>query len=185
MLVNLRSIRKVISYGGCVVQLFMFLALGATECVLLPVMSFDSRIIKVDFSVCPGPILDTLAASCMNPLMEWNLHPKRKEGNMWSQVIEKDNGSSFEGFILVGFSDRPRLELVLFVVVLSFYLLTLLGNVTIILLSALDSRLHTPMYFFLANLSFLDMCFTTGSIPQMLYNLWGPDKTISYVGCAI
>ncbi|OBS71749.1 hypothetical protein A6R68_13674, partial [Neotoma lepida] len=56
---------------------------------------------------------------------------------------------------------------------------------TIILLSALDSRLHTPMYFFLANLSFLDMCFTTGSIPQMLYNLWGPDKTISYVGCAI
>ncbi|CAO2595406.1 Putative olfactory receptor 2W6 [Lemmus lemmus] len=55
----------------------------------------------------------------------------------------------------------------------------------IILLSALDSRLHTPMYFFLANLSFLDMCFTTGSIPQMLYNLWGPDKTISYVGCAI
>ncbi|XP_031214214.1 putative olfactory receptor 2W6 [Mastomys coucha] len=104
---------------------------------------------------------------------------------MWLQVMEKENTSSFEGFILVGFSDRPHLELILFVVVLSFYLLTLLGNMTIILLSALDSRLHTPMYFFLANLSFLDMCFTTGSIPQMLYNLWGPDKTISYVGCAI
>ncbi|EFB21576.1 hypothetical protein PANDA_016828, partial [Ailuropoda melanoleuca] len=99
--------------------------------------------------------------------------------------MEKDNTSSFEGFILVGFSDRPHLELILFVVVLAFYLLTLLGNMTIILLSALDSRLHTPMYFFLANLSFLDMCFTTGSIPQMLYNLWGPDKTISYLGCAI
>ncbi|XP_003829747.2 putative olfactory receptor 2W6 [Pan paniscus] len=88
-------------------------------------------------------------------------------------------------FILVGFSDRPHLELIIFVVVLIFYLLTLLGNMTIVLLSALDSRLHTPMYFFLANLSFLDMCFTTGSIPQMLYNLWGPDKTISYVGYAI
>lgn len=103
---------------------------------------------------------------------------------MWSQVMEKDNASSPEGFVLLGFSDRPRLELVLFVVVLAFYLLTLLGNVTIILLSALDSRLHTPMYFFLANLSFLDLCFTTGSIPQMLYNLRGPDKTISYLGCA-
>ncbi|XP_039079481.1 putative olfactory receptor 2W6 isoform X2 [Hyaena hyaena] len=95
------------------------------------------------------------------------------------------NQLSHPGFILVGFSDRPHLELTLFVVILIFYLLTLLGNLTIILLSALDSRLHTPMYFFLANLSFLDMCFTTGSIPQMLYNLWGPDKTISFVGCAI
>lgn len=99
--------------------------------------------------------------------------------------MERHNISSSEGFILVGFSDRPHLELVLFVVVLTFYLLTLLGNVAIISLSALDPRLHTPMYFFLANLSFLDMCFTTGSIPQMLYNLWGPDKTISYLGCAI
>lgn len=99
--------------------------------------------------------------------------------------MDKDNTSSFQGFILVGFSDRPHLELILFVIVLIFYLLTLFGNVTIVLLSILDSRLHTPMYFFLANLSFLDMCFTTGSIPQMLYNLWGPDKTISYLGCAI
>ncbi|XP_015349651.1 putative olfactory receptor 2W6 [Marmota marmota marmota] len=97
----------------------------------------------------------------------------------------RQNASSSDGFILVGFSDRPRLELGLFVVVLAFYLLTLLGNMAIILLSALDARLHTPMYFFLANLSFLDVCFTTGSIPQMLYNLGGPDKTISYVGCAV
>ncbi|XP_040105825.1 olfactory receptor 2B2-like [Oryx dammah] len=104
---------------------------------------------------------------------------------MWSQVMENDSTSAFEGFILVGFSDRPHLELILFVVVLTFYLLTLLGNMTIILLSVVDSRLHTPMYFFLANLSFLDMCFTTGSIPQMLYNLQGADKTISYLGCAI
>ncbi|XP_036623203.1 putative olfactory receptor 2W6 [Trichosurus vulpecula] len=99
--------------------------------------------------------------------------------------MERSNNSFLEGFILVGFSDRPRLEMILFVVVLFFYLLTILGNMTIIFLSALDSRLHTPMYFFLANLSFLDMCFTTGSIPQMLYNLWGPDKSITYLGCAI
>ncbi|XP_063115841.1 putative olfactory receptor 2W6 [Cavia porcellus] len=104
---------------------------------------------------------------------------------MWSQPMEKCNASAFEGFILVGFSDRPRLELVLFVVVLTFYLFTLLGNAAIVWLAALAPRLHSPMYFFLANLSFLDVCFTTGSVPQMLYNLRGPDKTISYVGCAV
>ncbi|XP_001508004.3 putative olfactory receptor 2W6 [Ornithorhynchus anatinus] len=93
--------------------------------------------------------------------------------------------SLLAGFILVGFSDRPRLEMVLFGVVFVFYLLTLFGNMTIILLAALDLRLHTPMYFFLTNLSFLDLCYTTSSIPQMLYNLRGPDKTISYLGCAI
>nr|XP_012807233.2 olfactory receptor 2W3-like [Jaculus jaculus] len=88
-------------------------------------------------------------------------------------------------FILLGFSDRPGLEHVLFVFVLIFYLATLAGNVIIILVSCLDPFLHTPMYFFLTNLSFLDLCFTTSSIPQLLFNLSGLDKTISYVGCAI
>ncbi|KAM7322669.1 hypothetical protein ACRRTK_018174 [Alexandromys fortis] len=97
--------------------------------------------------------------------------------------MEKNNRSSIGGFILVGFSDRPRLELILFVIVLSFYLLTLLGNMTIILLSALDSRLHTPMYFFLSNLSFMDLCLTTCTVPQTLFNFKGKDKTITYGGC--
>ncbi|KAG8505928.1 putative olfactory receptor 2B8 [Galemys pyrenaicus] len=75
--------------------------------------------------------------------------------------MEENNGSSFTGFILLGFSDRPQLELVLFVVLLIFYSFTLLGNTTIIALSRLDPNLHTPMYFFLSNLSFLDLCYTT------------------------
>ena len=82
-------------------------------------------------------------------------------------------------FILLGFSDRPHLERILFVVILIAYLLTLVGNTTIILVSRLDPHLHTPMYFFLAHLSFLDLSFTTSSIPQLLYNLNGHDKTIS------
>nr|XP_010598977.1 olfactory receptor 2W3-like [Loxodonta africana] len=85
----------------------------------------------------------------------------------------------------MGFSDRPRLEQILFVFVLIFYLVSLVGNIIIILVPRLDSSLHTPMYFFLTNLSFLDLCFTTSSIPQLLFNLSGPDKTISYTGCAI
>ncbi|KAM4871187.1 putative olfactory receptor 2W6 [Urocitellus parryii] len=93
------------------------------------------------------------------------------------------NDSSFQAFILVGFSDRPRLERVLFASVLVFYVLALVGNAAIFLLSLADARLHTPMYFFLGNLSFLDLCFTTSIVPQLLWNLWGPDKTISYHGC--
>ncbi|XP_048203297.1 olfactory receptor 2J3-like [Perognathus longimembris pacificus] len=100
-------------------------------------------------------------------------------------MMEKINTSSNDYFILLGFSNWPHLEAVLFVVILIFYLLTLIGNLFIIVLSYLDSNLHTPMYFFLSNLSVLDLCYTTSSLPQLLFNLWGPDKTISYAGCMI
>lgn len=95
------------------------------------------------------------------------------------------NSTSLHDFILLGFSDHPKLEMALSGVVATFYLITLVGNTAIILASLLDSHLHTPMYFFLRNLSFLDLCFTTSIIPQMLVNLWGPHKTISYGGCVI
>ncbi|XP_030172806.1 putative olfactory receptor 2B8 [Lynx canadensis] len=97
--------------------------------------------------------------------------------------MDPKNGSSFTGFILLGFSDRPQLERVLFVVLLIFYLLTLLGNTSIIALSRLDPHLQTPMYFFLSNLSFLDLCYTTSTVPQLLVHLRGPDKSISFAGC--
>ncbi|XP_048081495.2 putative olfactory receptor 2B8 [Ursus arctos] len=97
--------------------------------------------------------------------------------------MEQKNGSSFTGFVLLGFSDRPQLELVLFVVLLIFYLFTLLGNTTIIALSHLDPHLQTPMYFFLSNLSFLDLCYTTSTVPQLLVHLRGTDKSISFGGC--
>ncbi|XP_057555796.1 olfactory receptor 2H1-like [Hippopotamus amphibius kiboko] len=95
------------------------------------------------------------------------------------------NHSSPVDFLLLGFSEHPGLERILFVVVLISYLLTLVGNTLIILLSVLDPRLHSPMYFFLSNLSFLDLCFTTSCVPQMLVNLWGPRKTITFLGCSV
>ncbi|XP_029800947.1 olfactory receptor 2W1-like [Suricata suricatta] len=97
--------------------------------------------------------------------------------------MSQNNYTSLQGFILLGFSDHPKLEMVLSGVVTLFYFITWVGNTAIILASLWDARLHTPMYFFLRNLSFLDLCYTTSIIPQMLVNLWGPDKTISYVGC--
>ncbi|KAM5298400.1 LOW QUALITY PROTEIN: uncharacterized protein ACOB6Z_016998 [Ctenodactylus gundi] len=354
MLVNLGSIKKGISYGGCVAQLFMFLALGATECVLLAVMSFDRFVAicrplyysvimhqrlclllaaaswtigfsnsvwlsaltlqlplcgprVIDHFLCEVPALlklscvDTTAneaelffvsvlfhlipltlilmsyafisqavlkiqsaegrqkafgtcgshlvvvslfygtaismylqppspsskdrgkmvslfygiiAPMLNPLIYTlrnkevkeafkrlsksllnqeirkspEILPKAATGpnrRCKGKIMGKSNDSSEYGFILVGFSDRPKLEMVLFIVNLTLYSVAVLGNSTIILVCILDPRLHTPMYFFLANLSFLDLCFSTSCIPQMLVNLWGPDKTISYAGCVV
>ncbi|XP_004468858.1 olfactory receptor 2W1-like [Dasypus novemcinctus] len=99
--------------------------------------------------------------------------------------MDQSNYSSPHGFILLGFADHPKLEVMLSGVVTIFYLITLVGNTAIILATLLDSHLHTPMYFFLRNLSFLDLCFTTSIIPQMLVNLWGPDKSISWGGCIV
>ncbi|XP_048205233.1 olfactory receptor 2H2-like [Perognathus longimembris pacificus] len=99
-------------------------------------------------------------------------------------MITLCNGSHSD-FILLGFSDKPYLEKVLFWVILIFYCLTISGNMIIILVSWKDPKLQIPMYFFLSNLSFLDLCFTSSCVPQMLVNFWGPGKTISYLGCAI
>ncbi|XP_070108854.1 olfactory receptor 2W3-like [Equus caballus] len=95
------------------------------------------------------------------------------------------NDSTQGNFILLWYSDSPHLERIHFVVILIAYLLTLVSNTTIILVFQLDFHFHTPMYFFLTHLYFLDLSFTTSSIPQLLCNLSGGDKTIGYTGCAI
>ncbi|XP_069344560.1 olfactory receptor 2G3-like [Eulemur rufifrons] len=95
------------------------------------------------------------------------------------------NSSVNGDFILAGFSDQPWLEKILFLVVLISYLLTLVGNTIIILISLVDPKLKTPMYFFLTHLSLVDICFTTSIVPQLLWNLKGPTKTITSLGCAI
>ncbi|XP_037699958.1 putative olfactory receptor 2B8 [Choloepus didactylus] len=97
--------------------------------------------------------------------------------------MERANNTMFSGFILLGFSDRPHLETALFVVILTVYFLSFLGNATIIFLSIMDPHLHTPMYFFLSNLSFMDLCLNTCTIPQTLVNFKGKDKIITYGGC--
>ncbi|MBZ3887189.1 Olfactory receptor 2B11 [Sciurus carolinensis] len=95
------------------------------------------------------------------------------------------NESHPEVFILLGFADRPWLELSLFIILLITYPMAIMGNMSIILVSILDPCLHSPMYFFLTNLSFLDICLTTSIVPQMLINLGSTKKAISYVGCAV
>ncbi|XP_074838542.1 olfactory receptor 10A4-like [Carettochelys insculpta] len=86
--------------------------------------------------------------------------------------------------ILVGFSYLNKLQILLFLVLLVIYFVTLMGNLLVILLIKLSPSLHTPMYFFLVNLSFLEICFTTSMVPQLLVHLLVEEKTISIVGCA-
>ncbi|XP_060110710.1 olfactory receptor 4E1-like [Heteronotia binoei] len=86
-------------------------------------------------------------------------------------------------FILVGLSNDPKTQLVLFVVFLVLYLLTLTGNFLIVVTIMHDRALHTPMYFFLSNLSFIDICHSTVTVPKMLADFLSSEKTISFGGC--
>ncbi|XP_021028263.1 olfactory receptor 8B4-like isoform X1 [Mus caroli] len=92
------------------------------------------------------------------------------------------NSSSVTKFILVGFSDQPALQLPLFFFFLGIYVLTVIGNLGLITLIGLNSSLHTPMYFFLFNLSFIDFCYSCVFTPKMLSDFVS-ENIISYMGC--
>ncbi|XP_036989853.1 olfactory receptor 8J2-like [Artibeus jamaicensis] len=95
------------------------------------------------------------------------------------------NISQVTEFILMGISDRPELQIPLFFVFLVIYGLTVAGNLGIITLSSVDSRLQTPMYFFLRNLAVVNLGNSTVIAPKMLVNFLVSKKTISYYGCAV
>ncbi|XP_006112386.2 olfactory receptor 10A4-like [Pelodiscus sinensis] len=100
------------------------------------------------------------------------------------EIDPGENQTISSVFILVGFSYLKKMQILLFLVLLVVYLLTLMGNLLVILLILLNPSLHTPMYFFLVNLSFLEICFTTSVVPQLLIHLLVDEKTISIHGCA-
>ncbi|XP_047387144.1 olfactory receptor 7A10-like [Sciurus carolinensis] len=97
--------------------------------------------------------------------------------------MEPGNSTRVSEFLLQGFSEDPELQPLIFGLFLSMYLVTVLGNLLIILATISDSHLHTPMYFFLSNLSFVDICFTSTTIPSMLVNIQTQRKTITYTSC--
>ncbi|KFO24353.1 olfactory receptor 7D4 [Fukomys damarensis] len=93
------------------------------------------------------------------------------------------NYTYFLEFLLLGLSEDPERQPLLFGLFLSMYLVAVLGNLLIILVVSSDSHLHTPMSFFLSNLSFVDICFVSTTIPKMLLNIQAQSKGISYVEC--
>ncbi|XP_057580260.1 olfactory receptor 13F1 [Hippopotamus amphibius kiboko] len=96
----------------------------------------------------------------------------------------KANLTSATIFFFLGFSSYPKVEVIIFVLCLLMYLIALLGNIILISITILDSRLHTPMYFFLSNLSCLDISYTSSAFPPMLINFVSGKNTMSFSGCA-
>uniref|UniRef100_A0A8C8XYL8 Olfactory receptor n=1 Tax=Panthera leo TaxID=9689 RepID=A0A8C8XYL8_PANLE len=86
-------------------------------------------------------------------------------------------------FILLGFSEYPELQMPLFLVFLTIYTVTVLGNLGMIMIIQINPKLHTPMYFFLSHLSLVDFCYSTVVTPKLLENLIVEDRTISFTGC--
>ncbi|XP_054418111.1 olfactory receptor 7D2-like [Pteronotus mesoamericanus] len=97
--------------------------------------------------------------------------------------MKAGNKTGILEFILLGLSEDPKLQPLIFGLFLSMYLATLLGNLLIVLIISSDSHLQTPMYFFLSNLSLIDICFSTTIVPNMLVNIQTQSKAISYVNC--
>ncbi|KAM4049149.1 olfactory receptor 5V1-like [Anomaloglossus baeobatrachus] len=95
------------------------------------------------------------------------------------------NESIISEFILLGLSNVPDLDIVLFFVFLLMYVVCMTGNLIIIIITNIDPALNTPMYFFLGNLSFLDVLCTTSTIPNMLANFFSERKVITFHGCVI
>ncbi|XP_036620367.1 olfactory receptor 1020-like [Trichosurus vulpecula] len=95
-----------------------------------------------------------------------------------------ENQTEAKEFVLLGLSDDPELKLILFVVFFFIYIATMMGNLGMIILITIDSKLHTPMYFFLSSLSFVDACYSSAVTPKMLVNLLAENKAISRNGCA-
>ncbi|XP_078503119.1 olfactory receptor 5G3-like [Lissotriton helveticus] len=99
--------------------------------------------------------------------------------------MERQNRTSVTEFILLGLTDDLYLQILLFVIFSFVYFATLLGNIVIFMLIWNDPLLQNPMYFFLSNLAFVDLCFSTTVTPNMLVNFLRARKTISFSGCAV
>ncbi|VFV33565.1 olfactory receptor 5d18 [Lynx pardinus] len=103
-------------------------------------------------------------------------------------ALDEGNQSSVTIFILLGFSEYPHLQAPLFLMFLTIYTVTLvgnLGNIGMIVIIKINSKLHTPMYFFLSHLSFVDFCYSSIIVPKTLANLVVEDRTISFPGCIV
>ncbi|XP_014635123.1 PREDICTED: olfactory receptor 5D13-like [Ceratotherium simum simum] len=119
---------------------------------------------------------DTAYGNCKVINFEVYMYTKEKKQN-------QENQSGGVTFVLLGFSEYPELQVPLFLVFLTIYTVTVLGNLGMMLIIKMDPKLHTPMYFFLSHLSFVDFCYSTVVTPKLLENLVVEDRTISFTGC--
>nr|XP_056720560.1 olfactory receptor 1020-like [Euleptes europaea] len=103
----------------------------------------------------------------------------------FEEINNRTNQTIVTNFILLGFSDNSDLQVLLFLSFLAIYLLTVAGNIVIIVLVVTDLHLHIPMYLFLGNLSCLEICYTSTILPRLFFSLLTGDRTISVHGCIL
>ncbi|XP_058391097.1 olfactory receptor 8U9-like [Diceros bicornis minor] len=95
------------------------------------------------------------------------------------------NTSELSEFFLVGLTNDPQLQPILFALFFFIYVVTVVGNLGLLALTVVSPQLHTPMYFFLSNLSFLDFCYSSVTVPKMLMGFFSGCQTISFSGCVV
>ncbi|XP_047386432.1 olfactory receptor 7A17-like [Sciurus carolinensis] len=183
MLVNMQTQSKVITFEGCIVQMHFFIVLTGLENFLLAVMAYDRFVAichPLHYTVTMNPWLCMLLV-----MVSWILGVLHALSHqiLYINSMGPENETQISEFLLLGLSEDPELQPLIFGLFLSMYLVTVLGNLLIILATISDSHLHTPMYFFLSNLSFVDICFTSNTIPKMLMNIQTQSKAITYAGC--
>ncbi|KAK4806058.1 hypothetical protein QYF61_007035 [Mycteria americana] len=155
---------RAISYLGCATQVFFFLLFLSAEYCLLTIMACDRYV-----AICKPLHYGTLLGS---------------RALLLTQRQQMSNGSSITQFLLLAFADTRELQLLHFWLFLGIYLAALLGNGLIVTAIACDHRLHSPMYFFLLNLSLLDLGSISTTVPKSMANSLWVTRDISYAGCA-
>ncbi|XP_006105700.2 olfactory receptor 1J4-like [Myotis lucifugus] len=183
MLMNMQTRQQSISYVGCISQLYFFILFIGLDNFLLAVMAYD-RYVAICHPLhyttimrerlCVLLVVGAWILSCAHDLLHTLLLVR---------LMRPENQSSVSQFLLLGLPIPPGQQRVFFTLFLGMYLTTVLGNLLIILLIRLDSRLHTPMYFFLSHLALTDISFSSVTVPKMLINMQAQQQSISYVGC--
>ncbi|XP_015353228.2 olfactory receptor 50-like [Marmota marmota marmota] len=183
MLRNMQTQHLSIPYEGCISQMYFFLLFVCVDNFLLAVMAYDRYVaichpLHYAIIMRKEPCVLLAAGSWFFSCVHALLHTL-----LLSHLMRRDNQSSVSEFLLLGLPIQPEQQGMYYALFLGMYLTTVLGNLLIILLIRLDSRLHTPMYFFLSHLALTDISFSSVTAPKMLMNMLTQTQSISYAGC--
>ncbi|XP_047381451.1 olfactory receptor 50-like [Sciurus carolinensis] len=183
MLMNMLMQTQSISYAGCISQAYFFILFGALDSFLLTSMAYDRYV-----AICHPLHYTTMMRQSLCFLLvvvSWVLSSAIALVHtlLLTRIMRRENQSSVSEFLLLGLPIQPEEQGMFYTLFLAMYLTTVLGNLLIILLIRLDSRLHTPMYFFLSHLALTDISFSSVTAPKMLMDMLMQTQSISYAGC--
>nr|XP_003407519.2 olfactory receptor 50-like [Loxodonta africana] len=183
MLLNMQTQSQSISYAGCISQVYFSIFFFDIDSFLLTSMAYDRYV-----AICHPLHYTTIMSRSlcfMLVFVSWVLSfaSALLHTLLLARLMKRDNQSRVSEFLLLGLPIQPEQQGMFFALFLGMYLTTVLGNLLIILLIRLDSRLHTPMYFFLSHLAITDIFFSSVTAPKVLMNMQTQSQSISYAGC--